>query len=130
MIDPNDPPRVWTVEEADAVLPHVAEIVERAQAAAAGIGGRAAAVSTVSTGNGHAPPVGEEARAFHDVVLELEGEGIVLRDVGQGLVDFPARSPSGRGYWLCWIVGEANVAWWHWPEDGFAGRTPLAEPPA
>jgi hypothetical protein len=129
MIDPNDPPRVWTVAEADAVLPRVAETVERAQAAVAGIGGRAAALSTVATGNGHAQPAGGEAGAFHDVVVELEDEGIVLRDVRQGLVDFPARSPSGRGYWLCWLLGEPAVEWWHWPEDGFAGRTPLAEPP-
>jgi hypothetical protein len=55
---------------------------------------------------------------------------VVLRDPDRGLVDFPARSPSGRRYWLCWVVGEPAVTWWHWPEDGFAGRTPLSEPPA
>ena len=69
-------------------------------------------------------------RVFHAAVAELEAEGIVLRDVRQGLVDFPARAASGRGYWLCWLVGEPEVAWWHWPEDGFAGRTPLSTPPA
>ncbi len=63
-------------------------------------------------------------------MTELETEGIVLRDVLQGLVDFPARAANGRGYWLCWLVGEPEVAWWHWPEDGFAGRTPLSTPPA
>jgi len=129
VIDPNDPPRVWTVAEANDMLPEVSKIVERAKEAAAGIGGRAAALSTVATGNGHAAPGGGEAQAFHDVVVELEDKGIVLRDVRQGLIDFPAKSPSGRGYWLCWVVGEPEVAWWHWPEDGFAGRTPLAEPP-
>ena len=129
MIDPDDPPRWWTVAEANAVLPRVTEAVTRAQAAAAGIGGRAAALSATSPGNGHARPAGEEAAAFHDVVLELEEEGIVLRDVRQGLVDFPAQASNGRGYWLCWIVGEPEVAWWHWPEDGFAGRTPIVNPP-
>jgi hypothetical protein len=53
----------------------------------------------------------------------------VVRDLERGLVDFPARSPSGRDYWLCWVVGEPEVAWWHWPEAGFAGRTPLGDPP-
>ena len=129
MIDPNDPPRWWTVEEANNALPRVTEAVTRAQTAVAGVGGRAAALSTVSTGNGHAHPAGEEAGAFHEVVAELEGDGIVLRDVRQGLVDFPAQGPNGRGYWLCWIVGEPEVAWWHWPEDGFAGRTPITQPP-
>ena len=129
MIDPNDPPRWWTVEEANNALPRVTEAVTRAQTAVAGVGGRAAALSTVSTGNGHAHPAGEEAGAFHEVVAELEEDGIVLRDVRQGLVDFPAQGPNDRGYWLCWIVGEPEVAWWHWPEDGFAGRTPITQLP-
>ena len=130
MIDPNDPPRWWTVDEANAALPRVTEAVERAQAAASGLGQRADALSTVATGNGHAQPGAPEVGEFHDVVLELEADGIVLRDVRQGLVDFPAQAPDGRGYWLCWLVGEPSVAWWHWPEDGFAGRTPLSEPPS
>jgi hypothetical protein len=128
VIDPNDPPRWWTVEEANKALTRVAEAVVRAQTAAAEIGGRAAAVSTAAPGNGHAKPA-VELSAFHDVVVGLEEEGIVLRDVRQGLVDFPAQGPNGRGYWLCWLVGEPEVAWWHWPEDGFAGRTPVSEPP-
>ena len=73
--------------------------------------------------------IDEEVGEFHDAVVALEAEGIVLRDVRTGLVDFPAQASSGRGYWLCWIVGEPEVAWWHWPEDGFAGRTPLSQPP-
>ena len=76
------------------------------------------------SGNGH-----RTVSTFEEVVTELEADGIVLRDVAQGLVDFPARAPAGRGYWLCWLVGEPEVAWWHWPEDGFAGRRPLSEPP-
>src|SRR4051794_38002607 len=115
MIDPDHPPRWWTVDEANAAIPRVTEAVQRAQAAASGIGGRAEALSTASTGNGHATPAGQEVNEFQDVVLELEADGIVLRDVRQGLVDFPAQAPNGRGYWLCWIVGEPDVAWWHWP---------------
>ena len=112
------------------MLPRVTDAVARAQQAASDIGGRAAVLSTMSTGNGHAYPAGEEAGAFHEVVVELELEGIVLRDVRQGLADFPAKAQSGRGYWLCWLVGEPEVAWWHWPEDGFAGRRPITRPPS
>jgi hypothetical protein len=65
-----------------------------------------------------------------DVLEELGADGIVVRDLDQGLVDFPALAPSGRRFWLCWLVGEDAVDWWHWPEDGFAGRTPLSDPPA
>jgi hypothetical protein len=123
MVDPDNPPRWWTLAEANAALPRVTDAVERARAS---IGDRAETVSNAATGNGH-PRV--EPFEFPDVIRELEAEGVVLRDLRQGLVDFPARAPSGRGYWLCWLVGEPDVAWWHWPEDGFAGRTPLSEPP-
>jgi hypothetical protein len=27
-------------------------------------------------------------------------------------------------------LDEDEVSWWHWPETGFAGRTPLSDPPA
>jgi len=113
VIDPNDPPRWWTVDEANEALPRVGDAVERARGAVAGM-----------KGNGHRP-----VSTFEGVVAELETEGIVLRDLAQGLVDFPAQGPRGRGYWLCWLLGEPEVAWWHWPEDGFAGRRPLDEPP-
>jgi hypothetical protein len=129
VIDPDHPPRWWTVEEANAALPHVAAVVERAKEAAADLAARSETVAQQASGNGHTPP-GDEASLFQAAVLELEADGIVLRDVRQGLVDFPARAPNGRGYWLCWLVDEPEVAWWHWPEDGFAGRTPLSTPPA
>jgi hypothetical protein len=117
------------VEEANAALPRVAGVVERANQAAQELSRRAHTVAGQAQGNGHSPP-GDEASLFQEAVTELETEGIVLRDVEQGLVDFPARAANGRGYWLCWLVGEPEVAWWHWPEDGFAGRTPLSTPPA
>ena len=128
MIDPDHPPRWWTVEEANEALPRVADVVERAKEAAQQLAQRASVVAGNAEGNGHSPP-GDEALLFQAAVEELEAEGIVLRDVRQGLVDFPAHATNGRGYWLCWLVGEPEVAWWHWPEDGFAGRTPLTSPP-
>jgi hypothetical protein len=129
LIDPNDPPHWWTVEEANAALSRVTDVVERARGAAQEVLRRTSTVEGRASGNGHAPP-GDEAALFHAAVAELEADGIVLRDVREGLVDFPARTDRGRGYWLCWLVGEPEVAWWHWPEDGFAGRTPLSTPPS
>jgi hypothetical protein len=79
-------------------------------------------------GNGHRPSL-EPSAELQAAVDELTRDGILLRDVDNGLVDFPARSPSGRPYWLCWLVDEPEVAWWHWPETGFAGRRPLDDPP-
>ena len=64
------------------------------------------------------------------VLAELDERGIVVRDPERGLIDFPARSPTGRDYLLCFLDGETAIEWWHWPDAGFAGRTPLSEPPA
>jgi len=80
------------------------------------------------------PLVGQITGADPRLVLQgvvdlLAVDGIVLRDLARGLIDFPATSPGGRDYWLCRVNGEERVEWWHWPEDGFAGRRPLTEPP-
>lgn len=121
-------PRYWTAEEADAARDRVGGLVRRAQVAAATVAERARVRPEQVATNGHGS--GTSERAELDAVLEgLSAEGIVIKDLAQGLVDFAARSPSGREYWLCWLVGEPAVAWWHWPEDGFAGRTPLSRPP-
>jgi hypothetical protein len=128
----------WTVEEANAELERVRATVRkiqalvlarRLQAGQGGPGTRAAAPSGNGSGNGHRPSL-EPAAELQAAVDELTRDGILLRDVDNGLVDFPARSPSGRPYWLCWLVDEPEVAWWHWPETGFAGRRRLDDPPA
>ena len=48
----------------------------------------------------------------------------MVKDIEQGLVDFPALI-EGREVLLCWKDGEPEVAFWHTPEGGFAGRQPL-----
>ena len=59
-------------------------------------------------------------------VVRIDGWKITLRDIETGLVDFPALV-SGRQVWLCWQLGEDDVAWWHELEAGVAGRQPLIE---
>src|SRR5688572_17666234 len=115
MSDSSQPPRYWTVPEANAALPRVAALVEEARRALVSVREHAAAVTAVGRRNGHAPRSGG-VREFADVVAELGADGIVLRDPERGLIDFPARAPSGREYWLCWLAGEDEVGWWHWPE--------------
>jgi hypothetical protein len=55
---------------------------------------------------------------------KLQEWSIELRDVATGLVDFPAVM-EGREAYLCWRLGEEDVAHWHFPEEGFPGRRPL-----
>jgi len=59
-------------------------------------------------------------------VVRIDELGITLREIETGLIDFPALA-SGRQIWLCWRLGEDDVAWWHELSDGFSGRRELAE---
>ena len=50
--------------------------------------------------------------------------GILVRDLGRGLVDFPC-GREGREVYLCWLRGEERIDFWHETNVGFAGRQPL-----
>lgn len=58
-------------------------------------------------------------------VEELESIGCILKDPAIGLVDFPARH-RGRIVYLCWRLGEPEVAHWHEIHAGFSARKPTA----
>jgi hypothetical protein len=116
------------VEEANAALPRVAKLLERIRELVAEAARAREGVEERIGGNGHAPAGRPDAELLA-AAEELEQDGIVLRDLENGLIDFPARLPDGRRYLLCWLLGEPEVAWWHWPDTGFAGRRPLTDPP-
>jgi hypothetical protein len=59
-------------------------------------------------------------------VARIDELGITLREIETGLIDFPALA-SGRQIWLCWRLGEDDVAWWHELGDGFSNRRALAD---
>ena len=61
-------------------------------------------------------------------VARLVEMDITLRDIPTGLIDFPALV-SGRPIWLCWRLGETDVAHWHSVDEGFDARRPLSELP-
>jgi hypothetical protein len=55
---------------------------------------------------------------------ELVELGVELKDVRAGLIDFPCWMEN-REVYLCWRLGEAEVAFWHEVDAGFAGRQRL-----
>lgn len=57
-------------------------------------------------------------------VNEIHRRGAIVKDLDEGLVDFPALR-EGEEILLCWRLGEAEVAYWHGLEEGFAGRKQL-----
>jgi hypothetical protein len=61
---------------------------------------------------------------LNEIVDRFIAEGVQVKDMDRGLIDFPAEV-DGQEALLCWHVGEPRIAYWHSPEDGFAGRRPL-----
>ena len=123
--------RHYTVEQANEALPRVMELIEILRAASARLGDREAraALGEAAPGNGGGEAgrtVSEGFLELRDAVLELRERGILLRDLERGLVDFPALR-EGREVYLCWEEGEDEVAFWHEPDAGFAGRRPLGD---
>jgi len=57
-------------------------------------------------------------------VNAIHGRGAIVKDLDEGLVDFPALR-DGEEVLLCWRLGEERVAYWHGLDTGFAGRRPL-----
>jgi hypothetical protein len=121
--------RHYTVEQANAARPWVAERVERIQNALNDLRSdeAEAAFDAIDGTAGGAYPgraVAAAALAILWAATELQAMDIVLRDADRGLVDFPSIR-EGEEVYLCWLAGEPSVAWWHEPETGFAGRQPL-----
>jgi hypothetical protein len=65
-------------------------------------------------------------RRMERSVRQIDAWGVTLRDIGTGLVDFPALA-NGRPIWLCWKLGEGPIEFWHEYDTGIAGRKPLIE---
>jgi hypothetical protein len=121
--------RHYTLDEAAGLLPRVVELIERMRAARERLGdaeARAALAAAGGTNGGGRPgrTVSEGFLELRDSMLELHELEVVVRDLDRGLVDFPALR-EGREIYLCWQEGETEIAFWHEPGAGFAGRQPL-----
>jgi hypothetical protein len=129
-------PRYFTVEEANQALPRLRQWLPRLQARRRRLNvvqHKLAQLSLKASTNGnlleeevHATQ--REAKRLSDELDKLAARfrdlGCELKDIEQGLVDFPARR-EGREVYLCWRLGEGEVAFWHELKAGFAGRQPL-----
>jgi hypothetical protein len=61
---------------------------------------------------------------LYKAIEDLEGLGVIVKSIDEGLVDFPAKR-FDEDVWLCWKVGEEEVRFWHGKDEGFMGRKPL-----
>jgi hypothetical protein len=63
------------------------------------------------------------SKGLRKVIQELLDLGVQLKDLDNGLVDFPTLF-RGQEVFLCWKVGETSIEFWH-GEEGFRGRKPI-----
>ena len=123
-------PRLFTVEEANTLIPKLKELLddlavhrdalrEKAphlepilQAASANGGGR------------EGSEYGVEAYRLYLAIAHIREFGVILKDLDMGLLDFP-HEREGRVVFLCWHPPEEQVEYWHEIEAGYAGRQPL-----
>ena len=124
--------KIFTVQEANALLPEVRIITGKIQRAHRRLlqfrdEAKEAAKAAEQGGGGMANGVAYAAilTELTTQMAELEALGVQLKDFERGLVDFPSLR-DGRVVLLCWQLGEGDeLEWWHDVDAGFAGRTPL-----
>ena len=132
-------PRVFTLEEANALLPRVnalvAQQLDRRQLIEEKLLVLAEKTGVPPEGVVEKPDDPADVRdikrdiisRLHDYQSswnELENMGIVLKDARTGLLDFYSRI-DGKLVFLCWKYGEEAITHYHDVDQGFAGRKPI-----
>ena len=120
--------RIYTVDEANSMLPDLRERLVRIRDARQVLLQTAELVTERVASDGGGSHGGREywaaQQALKAEIERLSEENILLRDPETGLIDFPGER-EGRRVWLCWRLGEDRVANWHEIDTGFIGRRPL-----
>jgi hypothetical protein len=135
-----EPTRLFTIEEANELLPQIRRILNQLQEARQKLQETQEQLSDRFHGgpraNGHAAPHSEIARlmtasedaqaqigAAAAAIQELGGE---LKDPDRGMVDFRSMR-DGRVVYLCWLLEEPGVMYWHDLDAGYRGRQRLED---
>lgn len=72
-----------------------------------------------SNGTGAFPKDMEE---LVDLVHEISEKGILIKGIDNGLIDFPHIRDNDEEVYLCYLLGEDDIEFWHRISEGFAGR--------
>jgi hypothetical protein len=124
--------KIFSVEEANALLPTVRRILERVRRAHRRLLAYQEAAKHAAEGAEQGGGGMTDGPRYVALLIELttrtseiETLGVQLKDYTRGLIDFPSLR-DGRVILLCWQLGEGEqIEWWHDVETGFAGRQPL-----
>ena len=117
---------LFTVAEARAELARLRPILDELVVLRADM----VELSAALAGTGEPSPLGglperkaAEAR-LNELMTEVQETGAEFKGIAPLLVDFPAEL-DGVPVLLCWLEGEAELAWYHRLDLGFAGRRKL-----
>lgn len=66
-----------------------------------------------------------EFRRLIKLMQSINQQGIEIKSIEDGLIDFPALRPSGEEVYLCWKLDEDDIVAWHTLDGGFSGRQGL-----
>ena len=75
-------------------------------------------------GTGEFPAEMEE---LIDIIREIDSLGILVKGINNGIIDFPSIRSNGEEVYLCWMLGEKGIMYWHRIPDGFPGRTDIKD---
>lgn len=135
-VNPNGFNRLFSVEEANALIPRITPALlqlRRDKEQFDQLRRTLEAMTPAMQGNGYGALAVEYERRINDLVTRMSAgirvlaeQGIEVKDLNQGLIDFP-HLRGDRVVYLCWRLGEGEIAYWHELETGFAGRQELDE---
>jgi hypothetical protein len=123
-------PKLFSVEEANALLPKLNEILADVAIHRNAMREKAPHVEPIlraagSNGGGRiGSEYGVEAYRLYLAIEAIRELGVLLKDLDTGLLDFP-HEREGRVVFLCWHPPEERVGFWHEIEAGYPGRQPL-----
>ena len=129
-------PRFFAVEEANLELPRLRQWLPRLQTRRRRLDvvqHKLAELTVKAAANGNlleeeVHGTQREAQRLTEelskLMTKINDLGCEIKDIEQGLVDFPSLR-EGREVYLCWRLGEQEVAFWHELDAGFSGRQPL-----
>jgi hypothetical protein len=121
--------RLFTLEEANALLPDVKRLIAEIDESRATLRrlapeAKRASESQGGGGTGYGFQYADSLATFIASAQQILSLGIEIKDFDKGLCDFP-HEREGKVVYLCWQRGEDLIEWWHDMDAGFTGRQPL-----
>jgi hypothetical protein len=122
--------RTFTPAEANQLIPQLEGLLKEIKKNQLCINGMRHEIKKAgdnAMANGGSPCGPRYILTFERIIKSVEtiqDMGVVVKDMEQGLCDFPCFF-QGRMIYLCWKLGESEVQWWHEINTGFQGRQPI-----